>query len=143
MKALFGRVALLAALGGGGGVLGACSVAHNQLNVPSSLCYPDLPPASVAVHHRGHFVGARLISTKALSRSSRLRQSLEADEGGKVGEICLVDFSGSFTSSQVEQPATSGATGTHAVVVFSYPGTHLLTTVVTDRGPVAFGKRLF
>lgn len=129
-------------LAGAGGALSACSTARNQLATASSLCYPDLPPAAAAVHDRGRLEGVRLVTVGSLARFDRWRQALEKANGGKAGDVCLVAFSGSFTSQDVERPAAAGASGSRAVVAFSSPGNHLLVTFVLNGSPVRFGRRV-
>jgi hypothetical protein len=118
--------------------LGGCAAARNELGTASSGCYVDLALATHAVHHEGRLAGVRLVSVPSL-RAHAPALFKAAEVGGKrLGQVCLVAFSGRFHASVVERPI-GGATGRLAVVELGYPHRRLLATLLVRRPPVPFG----
>jgi hypothetical protein len=91
------------------------------------------------VHHHGRLLGADLIAVEALRhREPVLYSAVTAAPGPRVRRICLVAFSGVYTSAAVEHPA-GRPRGRLAVVAVEYPHSRLLATVLVFRAPVRFG----
>jgi len=130
-----------AALCLGSFVLAGCASARNALGTNSSPCYLALPVARDAVHDRGTFNGVRLVSAKDLAKRTRLLDTLVARAGGKLHDVCVVEYRGAFRLDQVERPlgrAPVGGVGRFAVVVVSRDTNRLLATFVRGTQPVRF-----
>ncbi len=126
-------VLLLGALG-----LGGCAAARNELGTASSGCYVDLALATHAVHHEGRLAGVRLVSVASLRAHAPVLFKAAEVRGKRLGQVCLVAFSGSFHASLVERPVGETA-GRLAVVELGYPHRTLLVTLLVKHPPVPFG----
>ena len=118
----------------------ACTSARNTLGTNSSPCYTAIPVAADAVHHRGHFLGIRLLSARQASTKRRLDALLEA-RAPKVKTVCVVAYEGTYSLSQVEEPfgtAPPAGTGPVAIAVVSLSRNRLIGTIVLRRVPLAF-----
>lgn len=136
-----GRVARLHSLGavmalGLGSVVAGCSTVHESLGTSDAPCYIALPTASAAAGKSAHFDGVRLLKASAVKYPS-LTLALSS-AGVDSGRVCLVAFTGTFTSASVSHPS-SQASGHVAVVVLRYPNGKLVSTVVLARLPTRFG----
>jgi hypothetical protein len=131
--------AAAAALVVGAAALGGCASVRNELGTPDSLCYIALPKAVSAVHHHGHLFGVRLVTVASLEhRAPRLYRAARQAPGKKVGQVCLVAFSGTFLAGHVEHPV-GRSSGRLAVVELGYPSKHLFATLLVRRFPLPFG----
>ena len=122
-------------------VLAGCASARNALGTNSSPCYLALPVARDAVHDRGTFNGVRLVPAKDLADRTRLLDTLVARAGGKLHDVCVVEYRGAYQLDQVERPlgrAPVGGVGRFAVVVVSRDTNRLLATFVRGTQPVRF-----
>ena len=118
--------------------LGGCASARNELGTADSNCYIGLPEGVAAVHHHGHLFGVRLLSVASLERGAPvLYRAARHAPGKKVGQVCLVAFTGSFDAATVEHPLTRSA-GHLAVVELGYPSKRLLGTLLLRRAPLPF-----
>lgn len=119
--------------------LGGCASARSELGTANSACYISLPQAVTAVHHRGHLYGVRLVSVASLQhRAPLLYRAARRAPGKKVGQVCLVAFTGTFKAKEVERPL--GRTAGHlAVVELAYPSKRLLATLLAHHPPLPFG----
>jgi len=119
-------------------VLGAsCSAGRSSLGTSDGPCYVALPTATAAAGKGAHFDGVRLMKVTSLGRYQLLVRAL-ADAGVNSGRVCLVAFSGSFSTASVSRP--SGRPSGHlAVVVLRYPGGQLVSTVLFHHLPTRFG----
>jgi len=118
----------------------ACTSARNTLGTNSSPCYTAIPVAANAVHHRGRFLGVRLLSARQASTRRRLDALLDA-RAPKVKTVCVVAYGGSYRLSQVKRPfgmPPPSGTGAVAIVVVSSPHNRLIGTVVLRRVPLPF-----
>ncbi len=122
-----------------------CTSARNTLGTNSSPCFSALPAARQAVHDRGTFSGVLLVRSSAFDqrttpRSERLRAELTRRAGHPLSNVCVVAYSGDFSSGDVQDPFPSSSTtpGRYAVVVLAYPGDKLLGTAVRTREPLRF-----
>ena len=118
-----------------GGTLGACSTVHEGLGTSDEPCFSILPKAAQAVGSHGQFEGVRLMKVSAISYRVLIADIRSA--GTVSGRVCLVDFSGRFTSAGVMAPEGRPA-GRFAVVVLTYPKGVLVATVLFRRVPVRF-----
>jgi hypothetical protein len=120
--------------------LAACSAGRLSLGTSSGPCYVALPTASGAVGQSGHLDGVRLVKVSVLN--DPLLQSAVRQADVTSGRVCLVAFTGSFSSATVADP--SGRTAGHAaVVVLRYPDGRLVATVLFARLPTHFGHSHF
>jgi hypothetical protein len=133
---MLAAVALAVALS----TLAACSAGRSSLGTSSGPCYVALPTASGAVGQSGHLDGVRLMKVSSINYPL-LRSALrQADVTS--GRVCLVAFTGSFSSASVADPR--GTTAGHAaVVVLRYPDGRLVATVLFARLPTHFGHSHF
>lgn len=119
--------------------LAGCTAARNALGTPVSSCYRALPVAAGAVARRGHFAGVRLVALHDLAHHRRLAAlaATIARQHRTVRSVCVVVFSGSFTSSEVAQPFGQPVTVArpYAVVVVSTPANRLDGTVLLNGPP--------
>jgi hypothetical protein len=118
------------------GTLTACSTVHEGLGTSDEPCFSALPTAAQAVGSHGHFDGVRLLKVSAISYK-KLTADIRA-AGTTSGRVCLVAFSGTFTSGEV-MAAAGQSSGRFAVVVLTYPKGTLVITVLFRRVPVRFG----
>jgi hypothetical protein len=116
-------------------LLAGCSTLHQSLGTSDSPCYVALPTATAAVGQTGHFAGVRLMKASSLPYAHL--QSALHDAGVDSGRVCLVAFTGTFSSSAVSHP--SGLEHGHlAVVILRYPDGELVATVLLHRLPARF-----
>jgi hypothetical protein len=118
-----------------GSVLAGCSTVHESLGTSDSPCYLALPTAKAAVGPSGHFEGVRLMKVHSLTYA-RLESAVKS-AGVDSGQVCLVAFSGNFSSTSVSHPS-GRANGRLAVVVLRYPDGKLIATVLFRRLPTHF-----
>lgn len=120
-------------------VLSGCTAARNALGTPVGTCYRALPVAAGAVGRQGHFAGVRLMTVHDLAHHRRLvgLADAAASEHDKANDVCVVVFSGSFTSAAVQEPVGVPTTvpRRYAVVAVTEPGDDLIGTVLVDRPP--------
>jgi hypothetical protein len=112
-----------------------CSAVRESLGTSDSPCYVALPKATSAVPPNARFYGVRLLKVPAVAVVDIHRALDTADV--KSGRVCLVGFTGHFTATNVTRPSGRGA-GPFAVVVLTYPGQRLISTVVFGGAPVRF-----
>jgi hypothetical protein len=55
----------------------------------------------------------------------------------KVARVCLIEYSGKYHATKVTDPLGRGS-GRLAVVAVTYPGKHLVGTLILDRSPFPF-----
>jgi hypothetical protein len=136
--ALLALVISVAALGGGA-LLGACTSGRSVLGTSSSGCYAALPSAVDAVRDAGRLKGVLLVSVGSLrSGAPLLYRAARSAPGPRVDRVCLVAFTGRFSSRRVAKPVGRPG-GTLAVVELAYPGHRVLATLIVPRAPLPFG----
>ena len=117
-------------------VVAGCSAVHESLGTSDAPCYIALPTATAAVRQSGHLAGVRLMKVSSLPYP-RIETALR-HAGVDSGRVCLVAFTGTFSSTSVSHP--SGRQSGHlAMVLLRYPSGKLVATVVLRRLPVHFG----
>jgi hypothetical protein len=119
-----------------GSFLAGCSTLHESLGTSDAPCYVALPTATAAVGKSAHFDGVRLMKVSSLPHT-RLASVL-TQAGVDSGRVCLVAFTGTFSSTSVSDPS-GRASGHLAVVVLRYPDGKLVSTVLFRRLPTHFG----
>jgi hypothetical protein len=118
-------------------VLTACSAARTNQGTTAESCYLALPPAAKAVGGHGHLAGVKMYTLPGLrSVAPRLYGHL-AHDVPKGQDVCVVAYTGHYSSSMVAKPLGRPA-GTLAVVVVTTPGNKLLGTLVLTKLPVRF-----
>lgn len=119
-----------------GSVAAGCSGVRGELGTSDAPCYVALPTATAAVGQEGHLAGVRLMKVSSLPYP-RIVTALH-DAGVDSGRVCLVAFTGNFTSTSVSHPS-GRASGHLAVVMLRYPSGRLVATVLLKKLPVRFG----
>lgn len=109
------RSVATAALALGLGLAG-CAGTRNMLGTSENVCFKALPGANEAVHRQGHLVSVRRVQAEVLQQ--RLPRPGPLDSVPPKTELCVVAFSGSFVSTQVDM-AQPGAQGSYAVVALT------------------------
>ena len=110
---------------------GSCSARGASLGTTSAPCFHALPAAASAVHHRGDFVGVRLVA------ATKIKDRVPAAAALGDSRICLVAYKGHYSPDQVSHPL-DGRSGNYAVVGVDQSGTTVLGTLVLMRLPLAF-----
>ncbi|HUZ20055.1 MAG TPA: hypothetical protein VMU75_05730 [Acidimicrobiales bacterium] len=142
-----GALALAITAGAGGILLGACTSPRNALGPSESPCFRVLARASAAVHHEGRYAGVRYLSVAELARALERSRPQLVDVPPAVTKsregVCVVAYTGSFTSQYVEAGwSVDSPHGRYAVVVVSVTGERVIATIVLQHAPVRF-TRLF
>jgi hypothetical protein len=115
-----------------------CTAARSNLGTSDASCYLALPTATHAVGAHGRLVGFRQFSLKTLSRlAPHLSQDVSQGESPSE-QVCVIAFTGTFTSGQVAMPRGQPS-GKLAVVVSTTPNNELLGTVIFRKAPLHFG----
>ena len=122
----------------GGSLLAGCSSAHDSFGTSNGGCFVALPAAGTAVHHHGKLLGARLVAVKDLHPRGEGLVYQATQRAKKVKQVCLVAFTGTFSTGAVDHPLGKPE-GRLAIVVIEYPNGHLLATVIVNRLPNRFG----
>jgi len=117
-----------------GTALAGCAAPRQTLGTSASACFRSLPTARAAVRQQGRLVGVRRISRVHLSRDFP-QAALPNDK-----DFCVVAFSDSFRSDQVDK-ASGASTGKNAVVIVNMRGNSLIQTWLTDRVPFRITHR--
>ena len=120
-------------------VLAGCTTARSDLGTSVSSCFRALPTATRAVDGHGHLLGVQKFTVAALQRQAPdlSRQLVITRAASK--RICIVAFSGNFLAASVTHPYGL-TTGRLAVVVSTWPGTHVLGTVIYPQPPLRIGR---
>ncbi|MDA8359306.1 MAG: hypothetical protein M0Z95_24065 [Actinomycetota bacterium] len=120
-------------------LLAGCTSVRNDLGTSSSVCYGALPAATQALHGQGRLDGVRLAAVSSLRRSApHLYRAALAYGSHDVTRVCLVAFTGTFHSGDVDRPIGHPA-GHIAVVELEYPGNRVVATLLVTRAPIRFG----
>jgi hypothetical protein len=133
--------AMVASLG-----LTGCTAARNALGTNSSPCYLALPVAKEAVYGRGAFGGVRLVTPEDLAKAHRVPSELEARAKGKLKDVCVVEYRGSYRLDQVQKPIGRPpltGVGRYAIVVIARDTNKLIGTFVRGNLPVRFRHLAF
>jgi hypothetical protein len=131
-RAAAAGIVVVAALAAG------CTTARSDLGTSDSTCYRAIPAATKAVKGHGRLLG---VQRSSLGTLRRLAPDLSRDvsAGHAPSEaVCVIAFSGRFTSASVLEPR-GRSSGRLAVVVTTTPADHRLGTVVFSRPTLHFG----
>jgi len=119
-------------------VLAGCTTARSSLGTSDSSCYLALPTATKAIGSHGHLLGVQKFSLSALRKKApHLLHDLATTASGSE-TVCIVAFTGNFTTGSVSEPR-GRSSGHLAAVVSTTPGNHLLGTVIFTKAPLHFG----
>jgi hypothetical protein len=120
-------------------LVAGCTTARSDLGTSDSTCYRSIPAATKAVNSHGRLLGVERTSLGALRRvAPDLLSDISAGPLPSQA-VCVIAFSGHFTSASVVEPR-GRSSGRLAVVVTTTPADHLLGTVVFSRPPFHFGR---
>lgn len=124
-------------------LLGGCTSPRNALGTNSSPCFRALAVAKSAVHGLGRFDGVRYLSASAFLgaiRHTEAASSVPAALRGTKDPVCVVNYRGSYSSSEVVKGWPVGRIGHYAVVTVDAKSDDLLGTLVLRREPVRFSR---
>ncbi|MDA8291277.1 MAG: hypothetical protein M0Z33_06300 [Actinomycetota bacterium] len=139
-------VAGLALVAAGLGVA-ACTSPRNALGTSTARCYEALPVGRGALRGQGRFTGVRYVTIGSLARSLQEMRPRVVDLPTRVlhdrASVCVVAYSGHFTTARVERGwPVDAPSGRYALVVVRVPEDRLVATLVLDKVPLRF-SRLF
>ena len=118
--------------------LGAgCTSARANLGTSDSSCYLSLPAATKAVPPHSRLLGVHLFTLEELRAKAPKLYAQLAPHGPTTQRVCVLAFSGHFTTDTVSMPH-GRSSGPVAVSVLSNPSNHLLGTVILKRTPLGF-----
>jgi hypothetical protein len=119
------------------GFAAGCTSARSNLGTSDSSCYLALPTAAKAVGPHTRLLGVRLLTVADLRHQApRLSKQLSAT-GSSTQRVCVLAFSGRFTSTSVSRPH-GRPEGQVAVAVLTSPSNKLLGTFILERIPIRF-----
>jgi hypothetical protein len=125
----------------GASAFAGCSSARAGLGTTDESCYLALPTASKAVGGHEHFAGIRKYTVGGLKGMTPQLYDSIADQVGSRQAVCLVAYTGTFTSDTVTKPL-GRPSGKLAVVVVTSPGNKVLGTLILSKIPVRFQHTL-
>jgi hypothetical protein len=109
----------------------------------ASPCFRTLPTALAAVGHRGHFLGVRLLSMKAVDFSLRHHYEAELPKSRAAAAtmLCVVGYQGPFVATSVESPWPQGRkSGRDALVLVDLANGRVVAVVLLRRTPVDISR---
>jgi hypothetical protein len=110
---------------------------RSNLGTSDSSCYLALPTASKAVGAHARLIGVHLFTQDDLKKEAPRLQKQIASQLRAGENLCVLAFSGHFTTSSVSK-GRGRPSGSVAVVVVANPTNRLLGTVVLRRLPLRF-----
>ncbi len=112
-----------------------CSTARTDVGTSDESCYTALPTAADAVGSNAHFVGVRKYTMQDLDKVARhVHANLKLPP---KQTLCIVAYSGHFTSSDVSKPlGHPKKSGSLAVPIVKEPGNQLVGTLILDKIPL-------
>jgi hypothetical protein len=113
-----------------------CTSARADLGTSDSSCYLSLPAATKAVGPHSRLLGVHLFTLDEL-RTKAPKLYAQIAPHHTTQRVCVMAFSGHFTSDAVSMPHGRSA-GPVAVAVLSSPSNHLLGTVIFKQLPLRF-----
>jgi len=114
-----------------------CTSIRSNLGTSDSSCFLALPAATKAVGPHSRLLGARLFSLAELRREAPKLAAQVSPKGSPKQSLCVLAFSGHFSSTAVSKPLGRSA-GEVAVAVLTRPSNLLLGTVILKRLPIRF-----
>jgi hypothetical protein len=118
-------------------VSAGCTSARANLGTTDSSCYLSLPAATKAVGPHSRLLGVHLFTLDDLRTKAPKLYAQVAPHRATTQRVCVLAFSGHFTTDTVSMPHGRSA-GPVAVVVLSNPSNHLLGTVILRQTPLRF-----
>ncbi len=122
-------------------LLAGCTAARSSLGTSDSSCFLALPAATRAVgsHSKSHskLIGVHLYTLDDLRHLAPGFFTIFPNEHPSTQRVCVMAYSGTFTSSSVSKPLGRPA-GPVAVVVMETPANRLLGTVILRHVPLHF-----
>jgi hypothetical protein len=123
--------------------LAGCDTLRADLGTTNGSCYVAIPAATDAVMNHGRILGLRLVAVSAIGKQEPRLMTVALSGPHRPGQhVCLVAYTGHFTSSSVAKPV-GAPTGSVAVVVLDYPSNIVLGTVLFKHVPLRFGHSHF
>jgi hypothetical protein len=118
-------------------LVAGCTGVRSNLGTSDSSCYLALPAATHAVGSHSRLLGAHLLTLADLRRQAPKLVTQIAPTASTTQSLCVLAFSGHFTSTTVSKPHGRSA-GPVAIVVLTRPANDLLGTVILMRLPLRF-----
>jgi len=147
--------------------LSGCAAVRSEIGTSSAVCYLAIPVAREAVgqpaplptpsstdasqSHESHkgpnpvFAGVLIASQKQIDAFGKthnyVQTELEKRNGGRIHDVCLVAFRGSFdpqSARYVTGPVPPVGHRTYAIVVVSQPHNKVLATFIRSKEPIRF-----
>lgn len=118
-------------------LVAGCTSVRNDLGTSDSACYLALPAATRAVGSHSRLLGAHLLTLADLRRQAPKLVTQISPSGSSRQSLCVLAFSGRFTSASVSKPHGRAA-GPVAIVVLTKPANDLVGTVILQRLPLRF-----
>jgi hypothetical protein len=115
----------------------ACTSARSNLGTSDSSCYVALPTASKAVGAHARLIGVHLFTRDELEKEAPKLQQQVASQLKAGEKVCVLAFSGHFTTASVSK-GRGRSSGSVAVAVVANPTNRLLGTVILQRLPLRF-----
>jgi hypothetical protein len=109
----------------------------------ASPCFRTLPTALAAVGHRGHFLGVRLLSMKAVDLSLRRHHEAELPKSRAASAtmLCVVGYQGPFKSKSVELPWPRGRrSADNALVLVNLASGRVVAVVLLKKTPLHIAR---
>jgi len=114
-----------------------CTSPRSDLGTSDSSCYLALPAAAKAVGPHSKLLGAHLFTLSDLRRQAPKLVAQIGPKGSPTQRVCVLAFSGHFTSAEVSKPH-GRSVGQDAIVVLTSPSNSLIGTVIVRRVPLRF-----
>lgn len=119
------------------GLAAGCTSVRSNLGTSDSSCYLALPAATHAVGSPSRLLGAHLLTLADLRRQAPKLVTQLSPKGRPTQSLCVLAFSGHFTSAQASKPH-GHPTGKVAIVILTRPSNELLGTFILPRVPLRF-----
>jgi hypothetical protein len=119
------------------GLAAGCTSVRSNLGTSDSSCYLALPAATHAVGSHSRLLGVHLLTLADLRRQAPKLVTQLTLKGSSSQSLCVLAFSGHFTSTEVAKPHGRPA-GQVAIVVLTRPSNELLGTVILGQLPLRF-----
>jgi hypothetical protein len=119
------------------GLAAGCTSVRSNLGTSDSSCYLALPAATHAVGSHSRLLGVHLLTLADLRRQAPKLVTQLSPEGPLTQSLCVLAFSGHFTSAEVSK-AHGQPVGQVAIVVLTRPSNELLGTVILRHLPLRF-----
>ena len=119
------------------GLAVGCTSPRSDLGTSDSSCYLALPVAVKAVGSHARLLGAHLFTLAELRKKAPRLVARMQPKGSPHQQICVLAFSGHFTTGELSKPHGRPA-GPVAIVVLTSPSNAPLGTLILKRVPLRF-----